>query len=318
MPYAILMRKYLFLLYTLSIAASTTSFALEESDLTWEDQEASVTEYNSLLQEAVAEKDWWSVIDYSDIISYNFPTTPFAQETSYLTGVAYYQMDQFELANKALSAYINHSSSHSHFEEAIQMKFEIAEAFQHGKKVRLFGSHKMPAWLPAKENALEIYDEVITTLPHSQIAAKSLLGKAKIQVEFEEYKPAIETLSQLIRRFPKFEEAAEAYLEINRVYLTQCKATSLDLDLLDLASVNLRKFHLAFPREPRLEEADQVFAETEELFARNLLETGEFFARTKKRDASQIYFKKVISKYPMTKAADSARGKLDLSPEVTQ
>lgn len=301
------MRKYLLPL----ALASCSIFALEESELVFEDQTASVTEYNSRLQEALATSNWWSVIDNSDVISYNFPTTPFAQESPYLTGYAYFQMGQFELANQALSAYINHSATHSHFEEAIQLKFEIAEAFQHGKKKRLFGSHKMPAWLPAQENALEIYNEVITVVPHSTMAAKSLLGKAKIQKEFEDYKDSIETLTQLIRKFPKSEEAAAAYLEVNRVYLTQCKSTSLDLDLLDLASVNLKKFRLSFPREERLEEATKLFLETEELFAQNLFETGKFFEKTKKIAASKIYYNKVISKYPSTDAAKLAREKID-------
>ena len=194
------------------------------------------------------------------------------------------------------------------------MKFEIAEAYQNGKKKRLFGSHKMPAWLPAKEDAIPIYDEVISTMPHTELAAKSLLGKASIQAEFEDYKPAVETLSQLIRRFPKDEAAAEGYLQINKIYLGQCKNTSLDLDLLDLANVNLRKFRLAFPREPRLDEAEKVFCETEELFAQNLYEIGRFFERTKKSAASLIYYNKVVAKYPSTKAAASAKEKLDAHP----
>jgi outer membrane protein assembly factor BamD (BamD/ComL family) len=300
------MKKYICLL----LAFSLSVFALEENELVFEVQGSSVAEYNTLLQEAFAAKNWWEVIDNAEVISYHFPTTPFAQETPYMTGYAYYQMGQFELANQALSAYINHSSSHSHFEEAIQMKFEIAEAFQKGKKKRLFGSHKMPEWVPAQEDAIAIYDEVITALPHGQMAAKALLGKAGIQMEMDDFKPAVDTLAQLIRRFPKNEEAAQGYLDINRIYLAQCRATSLDLDLLDLAGVNLKKFHLAFPREPRLQEADKVFAETEELFAQNLLETGRFFERTKKKDASLIYYNKVISKYPATHAATSAREKL--------
>jgi outer membrane protein assembly factor BamD (BamD/ComL family) len=301
------MRKYVIPFVLLA----SSLFSLEERDLVFEDQTSSVTEYNSLLQEALASSNWWAVVDCADMISYNFPTTPFAQESPYLTGYAYFQMGQFELANQALSSYINHSATHSHFEEAIQIKFEIAEAFQNGKKKRLFGSHKMPAWLSAKENALEIYDEVITVVPHSAIAAKALLGKAKIQAEFEDYKDSIETLAQLIRKFPKSEEAAEAYLEVNRVYLTQCKTTSLDLDLLDLAAVNLRKFHSAFPREERLDQADKLFRDTQELFAQNLFETGQFFERTKKSSASKIYFDKVISKYPSTEAAKLAREKVN-------
>jgi outer membrane protein assembly factor BamD (BamD/ComL family) len=301
------MKKVILFLTLFSLSLS----ALEEEDLVFDAEGPGAVEFNNYLQEALADQDWWGVIDYADILAYHFPSSPFVQETAYLMGYSYFQMGQYEHANDSLSAYLNHSSSHSHFEEAIQMKFEIAEAYHNGKRKRLFGSHKMPAWLPAKEDAIQIYDEVISTVPHTELAAKSLLSKADIQEEFEDYKPAVETLTQLIRRFPKDEAAAEAYLRINKVYLSQCKNTSLDLDLLDLSGVNLRKFRLAFPREPRLEEAEKVVAETEELFAQNLYETGRFFERTSKPSASVIYYNKVISKYPTTKAAASAKEKLD-------
>lgn len=275
------------------------------------DPAPSVTELNTYLLEAISEKNWWNAIDYADSISYNFPTTPFAQESPYQVGYSYFQMGQFELANESLTDYLNRSSSHSHFEEAIQMKFEIAEAFRNGAKKPLFGSHKLPKWMPAKEDAIAIYDEVITTLPTSETAAKSLLGKGKVQAALEDYKPAIETLHTLIRRFPKHDISSQAFLEINKIYLDQSRNTSLDLDILDMAEVNLRKFKLAFPRDPRITEAEALFAETQELFAQNLLETGLFFERTKKIPASIIYFNKVVAKYPGTKAAEKAKEKLD-------
>lgn len=296
---------------TIFIAATLSLSALEEEELTWgEVNTPSPIELNNSLQEAIANHSWWDAIDLAGELAYNYPTSPFSQELAYMIGYSYYQLGQFELANRSLSAYLNHSANHSHFEEAIQMKFEIAEAFLHGKKKRLFGSHKMPAWLSAKEDAIEIYDEVIATVPHSDMAATSLLGKARIQTEFEEYKPAVETLSLLIRRFPKTEAAAEAYLEIARVYLEQSKNSSLDLDILELAGVNLKKFKAAYPREPRIEEAAKIYAETNELFAANLLETGGFFARTKKPAAALIYYNRVIAKYPTTKAAEIAQERL--------
>jgi len=305
------MKKILFLLALFA----TPLFALEEEELVFDEEGPSATEFNNYLQEALADKDWWSVVDYADILAYHFPSSPFVQETAYLMGYAFFQMGQYEHANESLSAYLTHSSQHAHFEEALQMKFAIAEAFHNGKRKKLFGSHKMPAWLPAKEDAIAIYDEVISTVPHSELAAKSLLAKADILAELEDYKTSIETLTQLIRRFPKDEAAAEGYLQINKVYLLQCKNTSLDLDLLDLSSVNLRKFKLAFPREPRLEEAERIFSETEELFAANLYETGRFFERTGKKPASEIYYNKVVSKYPATKAAIAAREKLGVKDQ---
>jgi outer membrane protein assembly factor BamD (BamD/ComL family) len=301
------MKKTFFAFYLMTLPL----VGLEEADLTW-DNGPSVQEYNSLMQQAIASGDWWGVIDYADVISYNFPTSPFAQEISYTMGDAYYKLEQFEYANDCFTAYLNHVSSPKHFEEAIEYKFNIAEKFANGVKKKLFGSGKMPAWVPAEEDAIPIFDEVIAAMPHSEFAAKSLLSKARIQAYMEDYKPSTETLDILIRRFPKHGLAAEAYLEKNKVYMAQCLAQNLDPDLLDMTEVNFRKFKLAFPREPRLVEAEKIHADMEELFAQNLFETGNFFERTKKVPASIIYYHKVISKYPNTEAATASREKLEI------
>ncbi len=302
------MKKWLSLLL---LAATLPLLALEEQDLVWDDQSSTATEFNSYLQEALTDQDWWAVIDYADIIAYHFATSPFATEAPYFMGHAYYQLGQYELSNLTLNGYLSGAGSHAHFQEAIRMKFEIAQLFEQGTRKPLFGSHKMPNWLSAKEDAIQIYDEIIAAVPHSEMASKSLLGKASLQAQFEDYKPAVETLQTLIRRFPKQEDAAEGFLAIHRIYLEQCKNTSLDLDLLGLAELNLRKFRIAFPREPRLAQAEKILAETQELFAQNLFETGRFFERTNKTPASLLYYNKVIAKYPTTEAAEAARHKLD-------
>jgi outer membrane protein assembly factor BamD (BamD/ComL family) len=308
------MKKYIFS----AIACLSTLTALEEHELVWENTGPSVQEYNSALQQAHSAGEWWSVIDYANIISYNFPTTPFAQEASYLMGEAYFKLNQLEMSNECFTAYLNHISSPKHFEQAIEYKFNIAEQFAHGAKKRLFSSIKMPAWVPAKEDSIQIYDEVIAALPHSDMAVKSLINKARVQSYFEDFKPAIETLDLLIRRFPKHDLAAEAYLEKGKVYLLQCQAQNLDPDILDLAEVNLRKFRLAFPRESRLAESEKLLADMQEIFASNLFETGNFFERTKKIPASIIYYNKVVASFPRTDAAAASREKLEILQSSNQ
>ena len=300
---------------SLLLACSPLAFSQEEPALEVQPQDVeaqapSVQEFYAYMQEAVDDEDWWSAIDFGEIVLYHFPDSPFSQEIPFLIGMAYYRLNQFELANTALGEYLKNSTSPKRFEDAIEMKFAIAEFFRGGGKKRLFGSHKLPAIMPAREDALKIYDEVITTLPHHDISIRSLLGKAEIQVDFEDFKPAIETLQLLIRRFPKHDLAAEGFLQINKIYLKQCQAQHLDPNLLDLAEVNLQKFQLAFPREPRLTDAVAALQEMKELYAKNLLETGLFFQKRKQNDASIIYFSKVIAKYPDTHAADDAREKL--------
>lgn len=285
--------------------------ALEEGELKWENKGPSVQECNCALQQAIVVENWWAVIDCADMISDSFPASPFAQEASYIMGEAYYKLNQFERSSECFTAYLNHVISPKHFEEAVEYKFSIAEKWASGFKKRLFGSTKMPTWMPAKEDSIPIYDEVIAVLPHSELAAKSLLSKARTQTYLEDYKPSVETLDLLIRRFPKHDLAAEAYLEKNKVYLMQCRAQNLDPNLLDMAEMNVRKFRLAFPREKRIGEAEKILSEIQELFARNLFETGSFFEKTKKIPASLIYFNKAIAKYPNTEAAAASRAKLE-------
>ncbi len=299
------MKRFIFSL----IALTSALVALEEDELIW-NEGPSVQEYHSALQQAVALGDWWTVIDYANIISYNFAATPFAQEISYIMGEAYYKLDQLEYANECFTAYLNHATAPKHFEEAIEYKFNIAERFAGGEKKRLFGSAKMPAWVPAQEDSIEIFDQVAAALPHSDFAARALLSKAKVQSWLEDYKPSLETLDLLIRRFPKHELAAEGYLEKEKVFLLQCQAKNLDPDVLDMAEVNLRKFRLAFPREPKLAESEKIYAEMQEIFARDIYDTGYFFEKTKKVPASILYYNKVVAKYPKTEAAAEALEKL--------
>ncbi len=295
-------------------ACALPLMSLELEELTWENQGPSAQEYNGYLQQAANDKDWWAVIDYATILSYHFSTSPFSQDAAFLIGEAYLNLGHPLIANDYFTAYLNNPVAPRRFEDAISYKFGIAERFFHGEKKPLFHSHKAPKVLSAKEDAISIYDEVIATLPHSEFAAKSLLGKARIQAELEDYKPSLETLDLLIRRFPKHELAAEAYLEKIHVYYMQCQGRSLDPDLLDLAEVTIRKFRLVFPRETRLAEAQEYIHKMEEAFALNLLNTGAFFQKTKKIPAAKIYYNKVISQYPQTPAALTAREKLkDLS-----
>lgn len=299
----------------LSLFASTVLFSQEipiEEVRPLEEEGVSVQEFYSYMREAIDDEDWWAAVDYAEVVLYHFPDSPYSREIPYFIGMAYYKLNQFELANDTLTEYLKQATATKHFEEAIEMKFSIAEFYRKGGKKHLFHSHKLPAIMPGQEDALAIYDEVITTLPHHDIAIQSLLGKAELQAYFEDFKPSIETLQMLIRRFPKHECAAEGYLRINQVYLQQCKMQHLDPDLLDLAEVNLRKFRLAFPREPRLSLAEEALKEMQEIFAQNLLETGAFFQKRKKTDASIIYYSKVIAKYPNSQAALAAREKLDL------
>ncbi|MBI2743853.1 MAG: outer membrane protein assembly factor BamD [Chlamydiales bacterium] len=302
----------LLILFLFQPFAGHTTYLLKEGRLVPEEEAAtmSVQEHYSAAMTAYQKKKWDELVKQAIIVTKNFPDSPFAQEALFYLGVGYFNQKEYELANEEFSTYLKKQTTPKHFEEAIEYKFAIAEMFQKGARKHLMGWKSMPKWVPAREEALAIYDEVITALPHHDLGAKALYGKAKLLLKDEDYKVCIETYQTLIRRFPKNALAAQSYLGIGEVYLTQCENQYPDPDFLDLAEINLRKFKLDFPQNEQVEQAEEMLAKMQEIYAKNLFETAQFFERTKKIDASIIYYKKIVASYPSTRCAELSQQRL--------
>ncbi len=270
----------------------------------------SVQEHYSLAMDAYQDKNWEVVIRQASIVIKNFPESPFALDAFYFLGVGYFQLRNYELANQNLTAYLKKQTTPKFFEEAIQYKFKIAEKFHGGSKKHLLGWESLPKWVPARDEALAIYDEVITALPHHDLAAQALFGKAQLLLKDEEYKSSVETYQTLIRRFPKHPLAVESYIGVGHVYLIQSQDQYPDQDYLDLAEINFRKFRQDFPGEEKLGVAEGMLTEMKEVYASHLYEIGRFYERTGKPHASYIYYTRIIAKYPDTKVSQLANRRL--------
>jgi len=270
----------------------------------------SVQEHYSAAMDAYQNKDWEVVIRHSTIVIKNFASTPFADDALYLLGVGYFQVREYELANQNLTSYLKRQTTPKYFEEAIQYKFKIAEKFHGGAKKHMLGWESMPKWMPARDEAIAIYDEVITALPHHELAAQALFGKAQLLLKDEEYKSSIETYQTLIRRFPKHPLAVESYIGVSQVYLIQSQEQYPDQDYLDLAEINFRKFRQDFPGEEKLSVAEGMLFEMKEIYASHLYEIGRFYERTGKPHASCIYYTRIVAKYPETKVSQLANRRL--------
>ena len=81
-------------------------------------------------------------------------------------------------------------------------KFVIAENFQKGAKKRLFGLTG-PKVIIADDDALEIFEEIISSMPTHDLAIKALFAKGQVLSHFEEYKESVAIFEQLIERFEK-------------------------------------------------------------------------------------------------------------------
>lgn len=262
-----------------------------------------VEDHYNLGLEALQKKEWKEAVQQFRIVTINFPLSSWCQESFYFLGVAYFHADDKELANRNFSLYLDENQNPQYYEETFRYKLAIANAFRKGAKRHLFGVEKLPQWVSAEDLAITIYDEILSSLPNHEMGAKSLLSKAALLDQNEQYKESIETYQNVIKRFPKSEFAAKSYSLISKSYLKQTEREVHNPDILALAQINLRKFSESFPRDVKIEEAKESIGTMKEIFANALYETGQFYERKGEPKASVLYYHTAITQFPETKTA---------------
>jgi outer membrane protein assembly factor BamD (BamD/ComL family) len=278
----------------------------------------SLEEHFNLGISALKSKDWHEAMHQFRIVTINFPDSALGKEALYFLGVSYYQLDDGELANRFFSQYLQENSHPTYFEDAFRYKFAIAEAFRDGARRHLFGYEVLPQWVPDKDLAIGIYDEVINSLPNHELAAKALLAKAALFRERDEFRPCIDTLQVTIRKFPRSEHALNAYVTIAQVYLEQARQEQHHPDILALAEINMKKCLQEFPKGEKGVEFEGLLAEMREIFARALYETGLLYERKGRPKASILYYNTALVEYPQTQVATLCKERITALSEYAQ
>jgi outer membrane protein assembly factor BamD (BamD/ComL family) len=283
--------------------AVTFSTLLAKDSVLWQE------EYNKV-SVAFQKKKWSDVKSHGKNILENASDSPYASEIYFYLGAAYFHQKDYSLSNYYLTEFLKDSKAPKFFEEAIEYKFLIAEKYQNGAKKHLLGIEKLPKITPAWEDALALYDEVITTLPRHPIAAKALFNKAQMQKIEGKFSEAIESLQTLIKRFPKDPLAPKSYLAISEAYSDESKDLFPDRDFLEQARLNVKKFKKDFPQDEKVLEAEKLLSSMQNGYARDLWESANYFAKKKKVKSSILYYTSIIHKYPESKYASLALKKI--------
>lgn len=309
-----------FLLFCLIISSSVqAAFVLQNGRFKDAEKVAtlSVEAHYTLASEAFEKKDFIEAAKQFNIVAINFPSSALASESLFFYGVCEYNNAEYEFANEAFSKYLKSQGHPKHFEDAIGYKFAIAEAFRMGAQRHFFSTKQLPKWASGRSFSVQIYDEVICSLPCHEYAAQSLYSKAYMLWQDREWRETIEAYQMLIRRFPKHELTPLAYLCVNRVYLEEAQFEFQNPDLLALAQINQRKFARDFPKDERISEGENVIQAIKEVYALGLYETGQFYERVSHPQASVIYYMSAVKQFPDTKIAELCRKRLSLlSPKA--
>ncbi|OGN64902.1 MAG: hypothetical protein A2888_03045 [Chlamydiae bacterium RIFCSPLOWO2_01_FULL_28_7] len=274
--------------------------------------------YYSITRNSFENQNWVDVINRSKFIIKNYPDSPFIKDILFYAAVSYYNVEDLELSNKYFTRYLKGDFAPAYFEEVIQYKYSIAEKFKNGSRKRAFGWKKGPKLIDSEEDALFIFDEVIASMPNHELACKSMFSKAQIKLSYHEYKEAVEIYQNLIKRFPRDDLAIQSFVEIAKTFRIQTTYKQQNFDILELAKLNLSKLKENYSyEEEKILEVENILSEMNEIFAKGLLDTANFYENSKKIPACKMYYTKVIKNFPNTKSANAAKEKLNKLESVS-
>jgi len=164
---------------------------------------SSPQEHYRIGAEALNAGNWEEAAKQFRVVSYNFPSSSYGQDANYYLGIAYYKMQEYDFSNDSMDLYLKCQTNPKYFQEAIEYKLCIAEQFRCGAKRHYYGTRYMPKWASGKEMALDIFDEVIASLPSHEMAAKAFFSKGRLQWEQKEYREAVDSFQAVILSLDK-------------------------------------------------------------------------------------------------------------------
>lgn len=253
---------------------------------------------------AMDECNWREAARQFGITAASFPLSPFGHEAAFYQGVANYQLAEYDLADQAFTEYLQGKNHPRLFEETIEFKYAIAEQFRGGARRRLLGTKQLPKWASSDTYAIKIYEEIIAAVPCHELAVQSLFSKGLLHKSRKEYSEAVDCFQIIIRRFPKHELTPESYLMINQVYLDQSRNEFQNPDIIAFAEINVRRFAQNFPREERLQCAEEDVLRIKEIYANGLYETGQLYERIGHPESAVLYYRHAVIQFPETQVAE--------------
>lgn len=268
------------------------------------------TTYFEMIKTAYREKNYEEAIKLAKYVLEVFEDEPFITEVPYYLGHSYYAAGDYDLASKQFSTYLK-TPGILHFEEIIKVKFEIGKIYA-GKTMAPFNSIRQLVRIPLhKKKGIAVFNEIISLVAFSDLAAHSLFYKGELLNAVGEYKEAVDAFESVIRGFGVHELVPQCYLGIAQAYLLEYQfSESKDPEALDLAELNLQRFEKAFPQSELKVSLEQCLVDMKEEYASDLYETGRFYERISKPHAAKMYYDTVLTNFSETKTAPLCQKRL--------
>lgn len=214
----------------------------------------------------------------------------------------------------ALRAYDELTKSYSgseHFYVSLEKEVEIAERFLEGlKRPTLFGL----LWFTAKEDSLEVLENVALRWPGSELAGRALMLRANHYFDNKRFLDAQQAYLLVIDNYKSSPDYQIAFRRCADATYALYGGPLYDATSLAEALTRYRQYSSAFPVSAEQEGVPEIIRRIQSELAQKDYEIADFYQRTHKPVQAQYYWTYIAQTWPDTESAAKSRQQLAAIP----
>jgi outer membrane protein assembly factor BamD (BamD/ComL family) len=209
-------------------------------------------------------------------------------------------------AVRQYDAFLDKYPTSSLKDAALNRQFEIAMEFLGGRKktVLIFR-------VSAFDDGVKIMEKISDRTGTADIAKKALLAVSNSYEKRKQWNEAYLKWSEISMRWPTGEIARDALLAMARTKYAAYRGAVYDGSCLISAKTYYENFKLRYPEEAKKIQVDEILTRIGEQLAEKNLLIAQYYGRTGSREPANMYYQMVVDTWPDTKAAETARLKLN-------
>lgn len=242
----------------------------------------------------------------------NYPDSPRQAEALYLKGTAELESGDYYYAHRAYQELLNKYPGSPYAEKALSGEFRVAEQYLAGKLRKAWGGLIR---IRDRDGGIDILNDLITNYPDTRFAEWAQLTKADYYYSRGEFELAEDEYALYTREYPRSRYHAYALLQAARSALAAFAGIKFDESPLVEARERYMQFRELYPQLARQEDVPVVLEQIAATRADKSLDIAKFYDKTRKLVAAKYYYRKTISQWPETPAAEEATRRLALLGE---
>jgi outer membrane protein assembly factor BamD (BamD/ComL family) len=281
---------------------------------------------NSRLQAAIAEAKMYVNTGQTDAardafaaIKNDFPNIVGDDFDAFVKAELYYSKDQYVKAVRSYDKLLTAYPKSTLRQAALEREFAIATAYLGGRK-------KVVLWvirLSGYAEGVQIMDKITDRAGiRSPLGVKAALAVAKSYEERKLYDDAYLKWWEISLEWQTGQTGRDALLGMARCKLASydkespSKRPHYDASRLRTAKSCYERFKLLYPAQAKEIDVDQKLKEIDEQLARKQLSIGRFYQRVGFQQSADLYYGMVITDWPATEAARTARALVAPDPNT--